>query len=125
MANEIIGSFFTKDEADRNFGAVLYSTEISTSELLNLCSNAEKYLMFNLEDEKLSILKEGRELLYPAGFNVELGVKYVVYSKSVVEELLNSGTADVTFIEQRDNVITVTNGQQTLETGSWCPPFCS
>jgi hypothetical protein len=124
MANEIIGSIFSKDEADRNFRAVLYFAEINSSELLSLCSNAEKYVMFNMKDEKLSILKEKRILLYPDSFNIDPDEIYSVYSKSKIEELLNLGKASKTFVEQRNNVISVSNGGYTLEIGSWCPPIC-
>lgn len=124
MADEIIGKIFSKEEAEKNFGPVSSSAEIISSQLASLCSQADKYVMFNIKDGTLSILKEGKALLYPEGFNIDAEEKYAVYSKSIVEELLNSGKADITFIEQRKDVMSLTNGQQTLEMGMWCPPYC-
>ena len=125
MADEIIGKIFSKEEADKNYGPVLSSVKIASSELKTLISKSNKYVMFNTKDGKLSILCEGRVLLYPAGFSVKADEKYATYSKSKVEELLNSGKADTTVVEQRKEVMSVTNGQYTMEIMNWCPPFCS
>ena len=121
---QTIGKIFSKEEADKNYGPVLSSVSITSSELKTLISQSDKYIMFNIKDGKLSILGEGKTLLYPEGFKVNADERYAVYSKSKVEELLKSGKADVTIIEQRKGVISVTNGLQTLEAASWCPPFC-
>ena len=125
MADEIIGKIFSKEEADKNYGPVLSSVKIASSELKTLISKSKKYVMFNIKDGKLSILKEGRALLYPAGFSVKSDEKYATYSKSKVEELLNSGKADTTVVEQRKEVMSVSNGQYTMEIMQWCPPICS
>lgn len=66
----IIGKIFSKEEADRNYGPVLFSVKIPTSEFRGLIAKSKKYLMFNLKDGRLSILKEGRVPLYPEDFNV-------------------------------------------------------
>jgi hypothetical protein len=121
---QTIGKIFSKEEADKNYGPVLSSVSITSSELKTLISQSDKYIMFNIKDGKLSILGEGKTLLYPEGFKVNADERYAVYSKSKVEKLLKSGKADVTIIEQRKGVISVTNGLQTLEAASWCPPFC-
>jgi hypothetical protein len=121
---QTIGKIFSKEEADKNFGPVLSSVSIASSELKTLISQSDKYIMFSVKDGKLSILRDDRILLYPEGFKVNADEKYAVYSKSKVEELLNSGKADTTIIEQRKDVISITNGQHTLEMASWCPPFC-
>jgi len=124
VADEIIGKIFSKDEADKNFGSVLSSVKIASSELKALISQSNKLVMFNVAGGKLSILKEGRAVLHPAGFSVKADEKYGAYSKSKVVELLDSGKADTTFVEQRKDVISVTNGQYTLEVMNWCPPWC-
>jgi hypothetical protein len=125
MAEETIGTIFTKEEADLNYGSVLSSVHINSSELLSLINQPGKYLMFNIKDGSLSILGDGRASLYPASFTPEPADVYAVYSKSKIEELLNTGEATVTIIEQRKDVLSITNGTQTLETSGWCPPFCS
>ena len=124
MADEIIGKIFSKDEADKNFGPVLSSVKIPSLELRALVSRSNKLVMFNVAGGKLSILKEGRGLLHPPSFSVKADEKYAAYSKSKVEELLNLGMSDTTLVEQRKDVISVTNGMHTLEQGGWCPPFC-
>lgn len=125
MAEKIIGNIFSKDEADKNYGPVLLSVSISSSELKALIGQSNKLVMFNANGGKLSVLKEGRAVLYPGGFSPKSDEKYGVYSKSKVVELLDSGKEDTTFVEQRKDVISVTNGQYTLEAMDWCPPFCS
>lgn len=124
MAQETIGTIFPKEEADLNYGSVLSSVQINSSELLSLIKQPGKYLMFNIKDGSLSILGDGRASLYPANFTADTADVYAVYSKSKIEELLNTGRAAVTIIEQRKDVLSLTNGTQTLEVGSWCPPFC-
>jgi len=124
MADEIIGQIFSKDEADKNFGPVLSSVKISSSQLTSLCSRANKYVMFNTKGGILSILKEGKTVLHPSGFKVDANEKYAVYSRSKIEELLSLGKADTTFVERRKGVVSITNGQSTLEISDWCPPFC-
>ena len=124
MADEIIGKIFSKDEADKNFGTVLSSVKIPSSELKALISQSNKLVMFNVTGGKLSILKEGRAVLHPAGFSPKSDEKYAVYSKSKVDELLSTGKADTVIVEQRKDVISITNGPQTLEIGIWCPPYC-
>lgn len=125
MADEIIGKIFSKDEADQNFGPVLSSVKIPSSELKALINRSNKLVMFNVAGGKLSILREGRTLLHPPGFSVKADEKYAAYSKSIVEELLTLGKADTTFVEQRKDVISISNGMHTLEMTTWCPPFCS
>jgi len=121
---DIIGKIYSASEANKNYGSVLSSVELSSSQILSLCGQTSKYIMFNIKDGKLSILGDNRTPLYPIGFAVDASEVYVVYSKSIVEELLKSGKADTIIIEQRKDVISLTNGQQTLEMGGWCPPIC-
>jgi hypothetical protein len=125
MAEEITGRIFSKDEAASAFGNVALSIHLSSSLLLSLCSKTNKYLMFNIKSGGLSVLGDSRILLYPESFNVDASEIYAVYSKTIIEELLESGGEDVTFIEQRKEVLSLTNGAFTLEMGSWCPPLCS
>ncbi len=122
---DIIGKIYTASEANKNYGSVLSSVGLSSSQVLSLCGQTSKYIMFNMKDGKLTILGDNRTPIYPIGFAVDASEVYVVYSKSIVEELLKSGKTETTIIEQRKDVISLTNGQKTLEMGSWCPPFCS
>lgn len=125
MAEKTIGTIYPAAEAESRFGSVHYSIEIGTEELKSFLNRTNNLLMFNIKDEKLYILGDGRESVYPAGFAPEQSEVYTVYSKSKIEELINEGKADRTIIEQRKDVLSVTNGIYTLENSSWCPPFCS
>jgi hypothetical protein len=82
-------------------------------------------LMFNIINEKLIILGDERKPLYPEGYVVPADVIFRVYSKEKVFELLDTGSESNNFVEIRGGIITVTNGDYTLEFGSLCPPWCS
>lgn len=124
MAAETIGEIFLKEEADKNFGPVLFSIEINSSELKAICGNTNKFLMFNIVDRDLNILGDNRIVLYPKGIIIDSAEVFAVYSKNKVSELLEKGEKEITFIEKRSEVISLTNGQYTLEVSGWCPPFC-
>lgn len=47
------------------------------------------------------------------------------FSITKVQELITTGTSPVTVIEQRESVLSITNGAVTLEMGAVCPPFCN
>lgn len=47
-----------------------------------------------------------------------------LFSVSIVQELLTKGSNAVTFVENRQNVLTLTNGDETLELSESCPPIC-
>ena len=119
-----VGKIYSKDEANQLYGVVMQSKEISSSELTSLFSGSKNYLMFKIINNNLVILGDYRAVLYPEGYKVDDKEVFAVYSIDKVKELLDSGKAATTTIEQRKNVISINNGQSTMEVSNWCPPFC-
>ena len=118
------GKILNKEEANKLFGAVLVSKEIPTSTLKALVNQSSKVIMFNIINNDSYILGDNRKVLLPAGFSVSNSEVFHVYSTSIIQELLNNGNTPVTYIEQRKEVLTITNGDLTLEYALICPPFC-
>lgn len=118
------GKIISKEEANKLFGAVLVSKEIPTSTLKSLVSQSIKVIMFNIINNDIYISNNNRKVLLPSGFSVNSSEVFHVYSTSIVQELLNSGNSKVAYIEQRKEVLTITNGNYTLEYSIICPPYC-
>jgi hypothetical protein len=125
MAENQIGVIYTVAEADQQFGDVVSSVQISSSQLKDFIGQTDKYLMFKIINGVLYILGDGRSVLVPSEGYVDPDEIFTVYSKSKVDELIDTGGEETNLVEIRNNVLTVTNGQYTLESGSWCPPLCS
>ena len=70
------------------------------------------------------ILDDNRNVLTPIGVHVSNAEVFSVYSLSVIQQLISDGGSSVTFVEKRENVLTITNGNYTLEYAYLCPPFC-
>ncbi|OGU75849.1 MAG: hypothetical protein A2V93_01080 [Ignavibacteria bacterium RBG_16_34_14] len=118
------GKILSKEEANKLFGAVLVSKEMPTSTLQSLVNQSTKVIMFNFINNDGYILDNNRKVLLPAGFSVSSSEVFHVYSTSIVQELLDNGGSQVTYIEQRKEVLTITNGNYTLEYSIICPPVC-
>ncbi|MGD8306407.1 MAG: hypothetical protein PVF17_07115, partial [Ignavibacteria bacterium] len=96
------------------------------STLEDLMAKSEKTLMFKIINNEIYILNDKREVIYPAGKSVDDdNAKFAVYSISVITELLADGNQSSTQVEQRSEVLSITNGSQTLEMSGWCPPICN
>ncbi len=119
------GKILNKEEANKLFGAVLVSKEMPTSTLKTLINQSSKVIMFNIINNDSYILGDNRKVLLPAGFSVSSSEVFHAYSTSIVQELLDNGGSQVTYIEQRKEVLTITNGDLTLEYSWICPPFCN
>jgi hypothetical protein len=124
MANHV-GVIFSSSEADSLFGQVSEFQQINTSNILSIMENSENYLMFKIISSQLFILGDNRVLLYPEIGSINPNETFMLYSKNRVQELLEKGENNITKVEKRDNVYSLTNGNITLEQGSWCPPFCT
>ncbi len=118
------GKILSKENANEMFGAVLISNQISTETLKLLVNNSTKVIMFNFINNDVYILDNKRRVLLPAGFSVNSSEVFHVFATSIVNELLSSGNNSDTYIEKRQEVLTVTNGNYTLEFAWLCPPFC-
>lgn len=117
------GEIFTAEKANQLFGKVTQSVEISTSELSSRIKLTEQQVMFRVENSKMNILGDNRKSLLTK-FEVNDSDVYHMFSKEKVKELLSSGGASTTYVEMRGDVLTVTNGNYTLEVSMLCPPFC-
>ncbi|MFC2103567.1 hypothetical protein ACFLSS_03975, partial [Bacteroidota bacterium] len=62
---------------------------------------------------------------YPAGQSVGDAEVFTMFSKSVIKKLISDGGESTIYIEQRSEVLTVTNGSYTMESGVVCPPICT
>jgi hypothetical protein len=120
-----IGEIFTRTAADQQFGAVLESVSISTITLKQLMTQTQKSLMFKIIDGVLYILDDRREVIYPSNQSVGAEVPFALYSLSIITDLLDQGDQSTTYVQRRSEVLTVTNGEYTMEVAAWCPPICS
>jgi len=118
------GKIISKEEANKLFGPVLVSKEIPSSTLKSLISQSAKVIMFNIMNNDVYILGDSRKVLLPAGLTINSSEVFHVYSTSIVHELLSNGSGPMTYIEKREKVLTITNGNFTLEYSIICPPFC-
>ena len=126
MAEEFsAGEIITKETADRDFGEVSFSLIISSDQLKQLAAKTSKLLMFNFINKSLVILGDDRKPLYPEETAVSAVPVFTVYSKEKVLELIKTGGDNNNFVELRSEKLTITNGNATLEFGSFCPPWCS
>lgn len=123
--NNSAGKVITKETADKDFGEASYSQMISSDQLKELAAKTTKLLMFSFISQKLYILGDERKPLFPEGAAVPKDIVFRVYLKDKVLELIKSGGSNDNFVELRGELLTVTNGNYTLEFGSFCPPWCS
>jgi hypothetical protein len=125
-----VGKIYTKAEADSLYGPILTLDTIKTEDLSKFAQNSHKYMMFNLIDGKACILNESREVISSPSLvvgkpqSVEPTKAFKLFSTSKILELIKQGGSDVTTVEIRANVLTLTNGAAVLERSSTCPPIC-
>jgi len=119
-----LGKIIPKSEADQLFGNVVESTSMTATELKTIITRTSNYVMFRLEDGQITILGDGRAVLYPEGKTVSSDVVFHVYSKSKVSELLGDNPVGMLAYENRTSVFSITYGISTLEYSGLCPPIC-
>jgi hypothetical protein len=118
------GEILTKENADQLFGPVLVSKEIQT-EILKMYTNlSANVIMFKLMNNDLYILDNNRNALLPLGSTINSTEVFSMYSVAVVQQLLSDGNNPFTYVEKRNDVLTITNGEFTLEYAFLCPPYC-
>lgn len=118
------GTIFTQKEADEQFGEVLENFEVSLKTMEKFLSETENVIMFKLEKDNLVILGDSRKLIYSTSGFEDKNEVFRVFNVSKVKELLNLGKEEKIFIENRKEVLSISNGSKTLERGLPCPPFC-
>ncbi len=119
-----VGKIYSKTTADSLFGNVINSVEINSNKLQSLTSNTSNYIMFNIVQGNLVVLNNNRNVLYPGAMTISSSTVFKFCSVSVLLDLMREGGNASTYIEIRQNVLTVTNGDFTLEEMENCPPFC-
>lgn len=119
---QVIGKIFDRGIADQEFGNVISFIEIESADIDSLLQNLGTYIMVNIDNGKIRIIdSERKSILGQSNSNEEVFYKF---STSKVEELINIGQKEITFVEMRPNTLTLTNGDFTLEMSLPCPPFC-
>ena len=121
---QTVGKLFTKAEANKLYGPVQKSITISSSELANLASRTTDKLLVNIVNGQLYIMNNRRTALKSGPSMLSANQVFHVYSASLVKELIDKGGQAETTIEQRGTVISLTNGNVTLEFSTDCPPYC-
>lgn len=125
-AQEVYGKIFTKAEADQMFGPVLKKFDIDVNEVKDLLDRAGNYIMFNYETEDLYVLdgKKKPILNYGQMKSNFLSETFRVFSVSVVRDLLSRGNEAKVHVEKRQDVVTVTYSESTMDYSYSCPPNC-
>jgi hypothetical protein len=125
-----VGKIYTKAEADSLYGPILTIDTIKTEDLSKFAENSPKYMMFNLIEGKAYVLNASREVISGPSLvvgkpqSVEPTKAFKLFSTGKILELIKQGGSDVTTVEIRSNVLTLTNGSSVLEKSSTCPPIC-
>jgi hypothetical protein len=125
IAAQTVGKIYDKDEADQLYGSVSTALSISKSQLESVLEETNTYIMFRISGDQIVILDDTRYLLHPDQFEVLSTDVFYKFSKSKAEELLDSGSGSVVYVEQRSTTLTLTYGEYTLEDPVLCPPFCN
>lgn len=126
-AQEVYGKIFTKTEADQMFGPVVRKFDLNVNALQALLDKAGEYIMFNYDTDDLYVLDGKKKLIFNYGqmknnFPTEI---FRVFSVSVVRDLLSRGNEDKVHVEKRQDVITVSYSESTMDMSAGCPPNCN
>lgn len=124
MGLQISGQIFTNQGADNLFGPVITSVSIPRITFQFFLTKTYNYIMFKVEDNKAIVLDNNRKVISPEGTIINPTDNFTVYKISVINELLSKSNENIVYIQQRNNVLSVSIGGFTMEVGSICPPFC-
>lgn len=122
------GVIYSREEADKLYGKVLNSKAISNEELNGYLSKTDSYIMlyFNKDQKAAPVILDQSQKALNTSYESKASrpAELKVYSVSKVKELIEKGGENTTMIEQREDVISLTNGEYTLEMSLGCPPWC-
>jgi hypothetical protein len=121
----VVGKLYSKTELNNIYGSVLTGVPISSAQLKSYTYSTDSYIMFRIDNGNLTILDNQRKALYPVGASVNPQDIYRYVSVSLVQKLISDGNNAVSYVELRSNgVISITNGEYSLEYMESCPPYC-
>ena len=124
-SQSVVGHIYIKTDADNLYGPVITSNNISSSLLLNLTNSTNNYLMFRISNGNLVILNNQRKELFPGNAAVNPNDEFRYFSISLINKIIVDGRDIFTIVEIRNNnILTITNGNYTLEVSLPCPPVC-
>jgi hypothetical protein len=118
------GKLYSKDQANVLFGTVSSSVQINNSDIQSAINRTKNVLMFKIVNGIVYILDNKRNVLSPAGSSVSSSEPFHMFSVSLINELLDKGKSTFNTVEFRGDVLSITNGNFTLEFSTLCPPFC-
>ncbi len=118
------GEIISKDDANQIFGTVQQYTEISSENLQQSLERSSGVVMFSILNGELFILDNKRNVIIPGGAIINSSEVFSVFSVEIVNKLLIVGNSPTTYVEKRTDVLTMTNGDHTLEYSVLCPPVC-
>ncbi len=119
---QMIGKIFDRKIAEQEFGNVISSFEIKSTDIDSMLQNSGKYIMFNIESGKIRAIASDRKSII--GYAISEEEVFYNFSTSKVEELLTIGQKEMTVVEMRPKTLTLTIGDFTLEMSLPCPPYC-
>jgi hypothetical protein len=123
--SQTYGKIFTNEEADDMFGKVLHSSAIPTQLVQELLNQTNNYIMFRIDNNRVIVLDNKRNVLFPEGVLINSQDVFTVYGVQVLSELLNLGNSSEVKVEKRSEVLSISSGGFTMEVGALCPPFCT
>ena len=123
------GKVFSVEEANQLFGEVKAKKTINTIYLKRLLKKANHYVRFKLKKGMLSVLDDNINMeawnkRFPSNVTLTDDSPEHIYSVETITELIELGGSELTTIEEREEVLTVTNGAYTMEFAIACPPIC-
>lgn len=127
ISNENIsgpGKIIFAKEANVLFGEISESVWISENELSTYIKKCNHYIMFQIKNNKLYILDDKRNVLFPGSITVKDDDVFHLFSKEKLSELIALSSVELIAVEKRGNVLTITKGDYTLEYSAPCPPYC-
>lgn len=119
-----VGIIYSKEAAESVYGAVKEHVGLNSSVFASIVEKSNHYVMFSIRDGVIIIADENRNPLHPEGAEFSEDLVFHYFSRSKVLELIKMGSESEISIELRRDVLSITNGNFTLENARPCPPYC-
>ncbi|MCZ7603543.1 MAG: hypothetical protein M5R37_11785 [Melioribacteraceae bacterium] len=116
------GKIFLEDEAEQLFGPVKQKTRLNTR-VFEAFIDTHEHLMFKMDKAKINVLGRNRIPIIKQ-FESSADEVYHLFSSEVIRELIGKGKNPNTYIETREEVLSISNGIYVMEIAFPCPPCC-